>query len=181
MTRALLLALTLSVIPVAAAQTSANYKLTESTFNAGGDPNQGGFPSSAHYRVRLDAIGDAAVSSATLSSASYRMNGGFVSDYPPPGEVRSLTIDKNKQTLRWQPEPSIGSYGLYRDLLSNLTGTYGTCFQAGIVNETWNDASTPPARNGYFYLVTARNRVYEEGPKGYSSTGAQEPNLYPCP
>ena len=163
------------------AQTSADYKLTEFTVNGGGDPNQGNYAGSAHYRVRLDAVGDAVVSPGTLSSASHRMNGGFVADDPPPGEVLQLTIDKDKQTLRWRPEKSIGSYNLYRDLLTNITGSFGTCFQSRIANETWTDASTPPGKNGYFYLVTARNRLDEEGPKGYRSSGAEEPNPSPCP
>ena len=154
---------------------------TESAFNAGGDPNQGSFAASAHYRVKLDALGDAVLTSTTLASASLRMDGGFVVSYPPPGEVQRLTFDEDKQTLRWHPERSIGTYALYRDLLSALPGSFGTCFASPLASESWTDTSTPPARNGFFYLVTARNRLREEGAKGYQSSGAEEPNPSPCP
>ena len=42
-------------------------------------------------------------------------------------------------------------------------------------------AAPVPAGNGYFYLVTARNRLWEEGTKGSSSAGAQRANPAPCP
>ena len=32
-----------------------------------------------------------------------------------------------------------------------------------------------------FYLVTARNRLGEEGTKGYRSPGIERPNDAPCP
>ena len=72
---------------VAIAQTSTSYKLTEFTFNNGGDPGNGSSAASASHRIRLDAIGDA-VAATALSSASQHMDAGFVSDYPPSGEVK---------------------------------------------------------------------------------------------
>ena len=50
------------------AQSSANYRLSESVLNAGGDPAP--VLTSASYQVTLDAVGDS-VSGANLSSASY--------------------------------------------------------------------------------------------------------------
>jgi len=164
----------------AIAQTSTSYKLTESTFNNGGDPRNGAFAASASYRVRLDAIGDA-VLAAGLSSASQRMDGGFVSRYPPPGEVKGHLFS-NKTTLTWSAEPSVGTYDVYRALLSSLSGlAFGTCLQNGLTAETATDPSTPSAGQGYFYLITARNRLGEIGTKGYASTGLERANAAPCP
>ena len=52
----------------ALAQQSASFRLTEHTFNAGGHPSNGTVPSSAGYRITLDAIGTA-VGTASLSQA----------------------------------------------------------------------------------------------------------------
>ncbi|MBZ5639506.1 MAG: hypothetical protein LAO51_12235 [Acidobacteriia bacterium] len=165
---------------VAIAQTSANYKLTEFTFNNGGDPRNGSYAASANYRIRLDAIGDA-VASAGLSSASHHMGGGFVSDYPPPGEVEGHLF-LNRTTLTWSPEKSVGSYDVYRALISSLSGlAYGTCLQNGLTTESATDAATPSAGNGYFYLITARNLLGEIGTKGYASSGIERANAAPCP
>src|SRR6185503_7363715 len=62
---------------IAFAQTSASYKLTEFALNSGGDPSNATSAGSASFRIRLDAIGDAVVATG-LSSASHRMDGGFV-------------------------------------------------------------------------------------------------------
>ncbi len=178
---AIVLAVCAAGVSAPVAQTSANYRLTESTLNGGGDPLQGAFPSSSHYRVRLDALGDSVVTPATLSSASFRMDGGFMRAYPPPGEVLGLRIAADKRTLTWSPERSVGSYDIYRDLVSTLPGNFGSCLQARIASETWPDSATPPTRGGFFYLVTARNRLDEEGTKGNRSSGAERPNPAPCP
>jgi hypothetical protein len=174
----LLVVLTLGRI--AMAQTSASYKLTEFTFNNGGDPSNGAFASSANYKIRLDAIGDAVTASA-LSSASQRMDGGFVGDYPPPGEVRNDRFT-DKTTLVWDPEPSIGTYDVYRALLTSLSGLgYGTCFQNALTTESATDATSPSSGQGYFYLTTARNRLGEIGTKGYARNGTERANAAPCP
>ncbi len=164
----------------ALAQTSANYHLAESTFNAGGDPNQGVTLASASHHVKLDALGDAALG-VGLASASYRMDAGFVDVYRPPGEVLGLTVAADKKTFNWNPERSVGSYDLYRDLLSTLPGNFGTCLASSIAANTWTDATTPPAGRGWFYLATAKNRLGEEGTKGARSNGAERPNPAPCP
>jgi hypothetical protein len=44
-----------------------------------------------------------------------------------------------------------------------------------------SDTSTPSVGQGRFYLVSARNRLREEGPKGYSSNGIEQANPSPCP
>jgi len=174
------LLLALAGAGVAMAQTSASYKLTEFTFNNGGDPTNGSSAASASHRIRLDAIGDAVVGTA-LASASHRVDVGFVSNYPPPGEVKGHLFT-GKTTLAWSPEKSVGSYDVYRAAVSSLAGLgYGACLQSGLTAETATDATTPSAGQGYFYLVTARNRLGEIGTKGTASSGLERANPAPCP
>jgi hypothetical protein len=177
---ATLVLLVLAVSVPAMAQTSASYRLTEHAFNAGGRPDDGSVPMSPNLKISLDAIGDAALGQ-TLSSANYRMDGGFAGRYPPPGETRGLLFT-TKDILQWDPERSVGVYNLYRDDLSALSGLgYGACEQYGITGQTANDTDEPSAGNGYFYLVTAENRLGEEGTKGYDSDNAKRGNPAPCP
>ena len=168
-----------SVVGSALGQTSASYKLKESTLNAGGDPQNGSFAASANYRIKLDAIGQG-LSGAGLSSSSFHLDAGFVPDYPSPKEVLNLHWT-DPATLVWDPEKSVGAYELYRDLLSTLPGGFGSCFQSAIVNETWTDATTPSAGTGLLYLVTARNLLAEEGMKGFQWNNVERSNLSPCP
>jgi hypothetical protein len=161
------------------AQTSASYKLTESTLNDGGRPANGSIASSASYRIRLDAVGSA-VGMTGLSSASQHMDGGFVADYPPPGEVSNERWT-SKTALSWDPEKSVGAYEVYRDLLSALPGSFGTCFQSALSSEAATDAANPAVGTAWFYLVTARNRLGEEGTLGFRSSGAERSNTSPCP
>jgi hypothetical protein len=86
-----------------------------------------------------------------------------------------------RSILQWNPEKSVGKYEVYRDLLGTLPGAFGFCFASDVPAEAATDASSPAAGQGYFYLVTARNRLGEEGPKGYRSNGAEEANPAPCP
>jgi len=181
MTRSIVLvALALLAAFPAAAQVSASYRLEEHTFNAGGRPDQGAIASSASFRVRFDAIGEAAARDG-LQSPSYHVDAGFPARYPAPDEVRGLRF-ADRQTLRWEPERSIGTYDLYRGLLTTLSGlAYGTCFAFGMTDTTAIDAGTPPRGNGWFYLATAVNRLREEGTKGWQSSGLERANPAPCP
>lgn len=172
-------AVSLSVLP-GASQESASYRMTEHAFNAGGHPAEGTTPASASYRMSLEALGDPATAIES-TAPSYRMDAGFTSAYPPPGEVWGLRFT-DRDTLRWDPERSIGRYNLYRDLLSNLLGgSYGNCEQQDLTDETAIDAAVPPLFEGYFYLVTAQNRLDEEGALGEDGGGAERPNMTPCP
>lgn len=174
------LAGSLLALPEALAQQSANYRLTESVVNAAGRPVNGEIASSTSYRVSLDAIGDAAVG-GTLSSGSYHLGSGFVAWFPPPGEAQGLRF-ADRTTLRWDPERSVGVYNLYRDLLSTLAGGgSGTCFANAAATEQATDAGSPGAGQGFFYLVSAENRLGEEGTTGYRSNGNERPNAAPCP
>jgi hypothetical protein len=165
---------------VVMAQTSTSYKLTEFTFNNGGDPANGGFASSASHQIRLDAVGEAVVA-VSSAGTSHRMDGGFVGQYAPPGEVKHARFT-NSSTLVWDPEKSIGSYDAYRALLSSLSSLgYGSCLQNGLTAETVTDAVNPSAGQGFFYLATARNRLGEIGTKGFASSGLERANPTPCP
>ena len=178
--RGILAPLALLLVIPALAQESANYKLNEHTFNAGGNPSDGVVLTSTSYRITLDALGDS-VAGRNMSSVSYRMDGSFVSSYPPPGEVLGLSFTDH-QTLVWHHERSVGDYNLYRDLMSDLDGLdYGSCEQQDIPLNTTTDGILPSSGDGYFYLVTAENRLDEEGTLGTKSTGAERPNTDPCP
>jgi hypothetical protein len=164
----------------ARAQQSPSHKLTESTFNEGGHPAGGVVLTSAGYRITLDAVGDAA-RPTLVTGPSWRMHPGFVPAYRPPGEALNLLVDPDRVTFRWDPERSVGSYNLYRGLLSTLSGLgYGTCLQQSIAGETATDASIPSTGAGYFYIVTAENRLTEEGTKGFDSSGAERLGAF-CP
>lgn len=171
----------------AVAQTSANYKIRESAVNNGGNPQGAAGLVSPSFHLKLDAIGDGAVSTG-LQSASFRLDAGFIGGYAPPGEVQDLVLRPHAilpgfTTMNWHAEPSVGVYQIYRGTLASLPGTYGTCFAANIsgVSTGHSDGAIPPVGQGFFYIVTARNRLGEEGPKGYRSNGTIQANPSPCP
>ena len=164
----------------ALAQDSASFKLTEYAFNAGGVPAEGAVAGSASFQITFAGTGESSAE-ITLGSPSFTMAAGFGSSYPPPGEVAGLLFN-DPQTLGWDPEPSVGVYNMYRDLLSNLlTLGHGTCLQQDLDNATATDPGLPPVNDGYFYLVTAENQLSEEGTKGFASTGTERANPAPCP
>ncbi len=166
--------------PCATAQSSAHFKLQESAFNAAGHPADGAVLTSSHFRIRLDAVGDS-VAASGLSSASFHAGGGFAAGYPPPGEVSHLRFT-SRTALTWDPERSTGTYSLYRGLVASLPGlVFGTCSQSGLTGNQTTDAGSPPVGSSWFYLVTARNLLGEEGTKGSMSSGAERPNPSPCP
>jgi len=162
----------------ALAQESASYKLNEHTFNAGGNPSDGVVLTSTSYKITLDSIGDT-VAGSSLASASFRMEGSFAGSYPPPGEVRQLRF-VDFETLEWDPERSVGDYGLYSGSLSGLPLDYGVC-ETDVDVETVVVDDPVPFGECLYYLVTARNRLGEEGTKGFRSSGPERPNDAPCP
>jgi hypothetical protein len=172
------LAMIFGLVP-AAAQQSTSYKLSETTFNNGGNPHAGMDPGSAHYRITLDSIGQELVR-AGAASPSYRVDAGFVGRYGPPGEVTGLRFP-NQSTFVWDPKPWAYRYEVYRGTLATLPGTFGICFVSDVVTPNATDPSNPSVGQGSFFLVTARNRLREEGPKGFWSNGTEEANPTPCP
>jgi hypothetical protein len=163
----------------AVAQSSASFALAEAVINAGGNPLDGTRPTSASFRISLDSIGDPAAR-RMLSSASYRAEGGFVARYLPADEVQGVRF-VNQSTVVWNHEPSVGTYNLYRNTLASLPGNLGICLQSALAQPTFTDAATPAAGAGWYYLVTAENRLRQEGTKGHGSDGAERPNAAPCP
>jgi hypothetical protein len=167
------------LVPCALGQESTNFKLNEHVVNAGGRPLDGVVISSPHYLVTFDGVGGGMTGGN--ESPSYKLRGGFQASFPPPGEVHGLSLT-DVETLIWSAEGSAGTYNIYRDLLSALSGHgYGGCEQHGIVTTTTVDPDLPPASDGYFYLVTVRNRLAEEGTKGDDSAGQERDNPPPCP
>ena len=164
----------------ALAQHSASYNISDHVFNAGGHPDAGTVLTSDSFRISLDLIGDGAVG-LTLGSASFRMGGSFAACYPPPGEVPDLRFSE-VGVLEWEPERSMGTYNLYRDLVSSLAGgDYGECEQYGLPGESAIDNDPVPVGDGFFYLVTVENRLGEEGTKGLDSAGSERSNPNFCP
>jgi hypothetical protein len=168
-----------SLVAPAAAQQSASYKMTESTFNAGGDPLNGASAASASFRIRLDALGDAVVGVGG-ASASFHMDAGFADVYAPPGEVRNQRFT-NASSMTWDADKTAGVYEVYRGALGSFPGGFGTCFQSSIAGPAATDATVPALGQGWFYIATAKNRLGEEGTKGHDSGNTMRPNNAPCP
>jgi hypothetical protein len=180
MRRSAALACVLVLATGALAQTSPSYRLTESVLNAAGHPASGVVLSSAGFRVTLDAVGEP-VLTRRLAGSSFHLEGGFVFVYPPPGEVLGLDLD-DSTTLTWLPEASLGLYNVYRGSTEALpSGTNGACYRAGLTVETAGETAVPEPGRIFFYLVTAVNRLGEEGTKGLASDGSVRPNPDPCP
>src|SRR5262249_8415509 len=98
--------------------------------------------------------------------------------YAPPREVGGLRFT-GATTLQWNADPSADRYEVYR--ATSLPGTFGTCFASDLAAPTATEASTPSSGSTYFYMVTERNRLREEGTKGLTSSGAERSNSSPCP
>jgi hypothetical protein len=68
----------------------------------------------------------------------------------------------------------VGTYNLYRDLMSNLVGLgFGDCQQQDLPTSTTTDDDALAVGDGFFYLVTAENKLAEEGTKGSQSNGSE--------
>jgi hypothetical protein len=164
----------------ALAQTSASYQITESAINCGGDPQNGVVLTSPSFKVTLDAIGDA-IAGGTLASTSFSTDVGLPPSVKPPGEVREVQFS-TPTTLTWHAEPSVGTYRLYRGLLSDLPTSYGICLSpGGLIGPEATDGENPSPGQCFVYLATARNRLNEEGTLGNDSAGIPRPNSSPCP
>ena len=180
---ALMILSVLAAITPLAAQSSAHYRLTDSSLNASGDPKDGITLASANFRIKLDSVGEPLVGMGP-ASASFHVDGGYAGSYPPPLEVKDLRLSQDVlvTTLEWDPEPSATTYQVYRGGLSGLSGgSFGTCFATNLELTSFPDGLPILPGQAFFYLVTGRNRLREEGPKGYGSSGALEPNPSPCP
>jgi len=164
---------------LAAAQSSTNYRISDHAFNNGGGPRGAMVPSSPGFQISLDSIGDG-VRPTQSTSASFQVQGTFVPAYRPPGEVIGLEFT-NATTLVWQGEPSVGDYAFYRSEIPLLPGgDTGLCLAFQIPEARIYEPFSPDPGQAWFYLVTARNRLGDEGTKGYRSNGSERPNPSPC-
>ena len=159
------------------AQSSANYQIEQPTLNNGGNPSP--VLSSPNFQVTMDALGNG-LALTGLASPSYGMDAGFATDYRPPGEVQNLRFT-SKTAFGWNPEPSVGTYRVYRGLVSDLSSGYGTCFSQGLNTPQGSDTGVPSLGQAVFYLITAENRIAEEGTMGNNSAGTPRLNATPCP
>lgn len=167
------LILTSLLATVALAQSSPSFKLVEYSFNAGGHPGETGIPTSASFRITLQSLGEAALTEMSAGSASFKTDAGFSLAYRPPGEVANLRFT-TQQTMEWNSEDSVGNYNMYRGLVSGLTGAgAGACVQQNLSAPTTDDSDAVPPGSGYFYLITAENRLGEEGTRGFESGGSE--------
>ena len=173
------LALSLALATPALSQQSAGFNLKEHTFNQGGRPAAGVVASSAGFTLSLDAIGGS-TAGIRLSGAGYSLEGGFVGGLRPASEVLGLSFS-TRDMLVWDIAASAQEYRLYRDNLAALAGLgYGDCLDTA-AQPGYLDLELPAPEAGFFYLVTAANRLDQEGPKGTDSAGAPRPNDSPCP
>ena len=182
MRQAMVVAGLLLALGTASAQQSTSFTLEEHVFNAGGHPQSGAIPTSASFQITLDALGEGLVATP-MSSTSFQMEGGFGSAYPPPGEAENLQFS-DATTLSWDPERSRGDYALYQGLVMvPFDADYGLCWQPPpiLATETATVTGLTGVGDALFYLVTSRNRLGEEGPKGFDHLGAERDNPVPCP
>jgi len=176
MTRYLALAAVLVWGVPTAAQQSDSFTLSDWTFDSGGEHAL----ASGTYAMTLVGIGET-MSASGAGGLTLTLEDGFGACYPPPGEVQGLVLI-DRATLAWDYEASIGNYNLYRGELADLVmADYGDCLGAGLLDETAIDSTPPPAGGGFIYLVTARNRLGEEGNRGFTSYGALRPAANVCP
>ena len=176
----LILTTTLICALPALAQQSAGYQLTEHTFNQGGRPQDGVAATSTSFAITLDAIGDT-TGFAEPTSASYGVTPGFVTAFGPAGEVLDLTFD-DATTISWDEQPNATGYNIYSHDLGSLSGTdNGGCLESTVPDNSYMAVGTPAATEGFFYLVTAINRLAEEGTPGSDSQGTERGNAGACP
>ena len=161
------------------AQVSPSYMLRESVLNAGGHPAQGAHLVSAGFRMTLGALGDGVAS--TPLGGPFRLGPGFVSPYPPPGEVLNLRFS-TLNDLQWDPGTAAGTYNLYLgSVTSPFDPAFGNCRAGGIAVTTAVIPENPAPGTALFLLATEENLLSEEGTKGFSSGGAPRPNPAACP
>ena len=162
------------------AQSSPSFRLEESTVNAGGHPQGGIGLVSASYRMSLDSVGELP-SGTLLQSAAHSIDVGFARCYPPPLEVHEVVAFGDKATFAWAPERSVGSYRVYRGSLHELPGDYGACRRAEVAAGQATLPEIPEVGQPFFYLVSARNMLLEEGTTGSDSVGRLRVVAGPCP
>ncbi len=160
------------------AQSSASHRVSDLSFT-GGAASAAAPSTSPSYRVTLAAVGDVPRGVPTLSGAAYSVSGGFVGTYPPPLEVANLRFAAPGSTrLAWNAEPSAGTYQVYRGAVG---GPPAPCLAGPLTLREHVDPAAPAPGSGFQYLVTARNRLGEEGTAGNRSDGSARTTGAACP
>lgn len=118
-------------------------------------------------------------------SRKYGLNISFAmpSEVSGPGSLQPLRF-QSKTTFTWEDGSTNRSstFDVYRATSADLhSGHYGSCQQSSVPNNSSQDSSEPPAGSVWFYLVTGRNAVGEEGTMGNDSQGIERGNFNPCP
>ena len=134
---------------------------------------------SASYRAEIDTLGGSHVAPRLVGSL-FSMDVTLAHAFPPPGEVRGVGFS-DTETIFWSAERSVGSYRLYRGSAEFLPFETGRCLYGALPVATATDELIPEEGGLYFYLVTARNLLEEEGRVGFD--GAGDPRIVPeaCP
>jgi hypothetical protein len=99
-----------------------------------------------------------------------------------PGEVALLeaVAADGAVSLSWSAAPRADRYDLSRGLLGQLHGGYGSCLVDGLAALSYEDATEPPAGDGFHYLV----RGVDDGCGGAGTSGTDSagvPRPSPCP
>ena len=147
---------------------SPGFHISASSFSASG--SEGVVLTSTGFRLTLMAMGEAAPTPGVLAGTSFRMEGGLACGNTPPGEVQGLRFS-DADHLSWLPHAPAIAYHIYRD---------AQCLDTREV-ETSVDTTTPPSGDVFHYLITAENRLSEEGTTGFESSGAVRPTPNACP
>lgn len=159
-------------------QSSPSYRLTDHVFNQGGHPAGGVHLASAGFRMSLDSVGEG-IASPVSSGATLEARSGFGACYAPAAEVGAVRVSSDRVTFFWSPDRAASDYRIYSGTLDELPGSYGTCRMTG-VQGTQAPLPEIPESSGYFYLITARDLLGEEGTKGTDGNGHPRGSL-PCP
>jgi hypothetical protein len=154
---------------------SASFRLDDGRVGAGGRPAGGTMATSPSFRISVEALGE-----PILAPPGHRAGAGFLVRYLPPTEVTGLAFASPVE-LTWAASPRAIEYDLYREALSKVAGGQSRCFASGIAETSLMDADAPGPGEGFFYLVTGRNRLGEPGTHGTGTDGQARTAAPACP
>jgi len=121
-----------------------------------------------------DSRVDLATADFDGSTASILLNNTAIDD-----PIETLLFESVDHMV-WDAVSGPATYRVYRGLLTDLSlEEYGQCVSPSLSLPEYDDPSSPPAGEGYFYLVSVESSGLE-GPLGYSSSCLKRPNLHPC-
>ena len=107
--------------------------------------------------------------------------GPRITDAEQPEGALRVPVDRLGRTLRHGPEvdfAQIARQGLEREI--EVCVGQAAMLADDLIDTEYVDTDTVPAADGFFYLVTAVNRLDEEGSRGVDSGGSLRRGT-PCP